>query len=595
MNIELYINRKKQYVSFNYEHIKDDEHSEYIKSSIKQIPGRKYDYGNTWLWFAPLNETTYKYIDVLCDYFHFEKPDDFIAIVKKYKAKFKRNLKLSSADTSEFTIKNLKLELYPYQKAGVDYILKNKKVIIGDEMGLGKTPQAIATFVHLNSKRVVIITPNTLKLTWYYEILKWTNITEDDISVIVSSKQEDFSKRIILINYDIVKKYEKELKKQKFNLMILDESHYVKNGKSMRSKAVFSLSRKIPYRLLLTGTAIGIAPIELLNQLKIIDSVNVFGDTWNFKTRYCDATEITIGWDKEFDEPKTSWDFKGSSNLEELHTKLRENCYVRRNKKDVLKDLPEKIQSIVYLDITNRKTYNKAVNSLVDYLKEKNGEEIIKDVDDSMFGKIQQQVESNNPSQKIVNEALLKINILRQLSIKGKLKSIKEWVTDFLETGEKLVLFAYHVEIVEAISDHFKCNKIYGNTDVEDRQKYVEDFQTNPNTKLIVLNIKSGSVGLTLTSASNMAIVELSWRPDDLDQMEARIDRIGQLNISNIFYLLGHNTIDIKMYNILEDRRKVALQVNAGVEYEQKYIGDEHIQSKSIIRDVLNSFIISEK
>ncbi len=577
-HIKLIERRKKHYVTIHYPHFFNDEMSAELKENIKKIPGRKFNW-NEYFWEVPLNKTTLEYLDAFCSYYNFETPLEFKVFVEQLKELNKENKILSAAESTDFIIPNLKLTLRPFQAAGVQYILKNKRVLLGDEQGLGKTPQAIASFFTLGKYPITIICPNSLKLNWYYEILKWIDIDKERISVIRNNKKDNFEADIIIIHYQALTKYLKILEKKKIKLLIVDESHFVKSHKSQRSKAVFTLSRKVEYKMLLTGTPTGDAPLDLVHQLKILDRLQDFGGSQNFKLRYCDAKEGYYGWEY------------GASNLEELHEKLRQVCYIRRNKKDVLKELPDKVRSIVYLDIDNRKEYELAKRDLVNFILKNKvvNEDINDDEIPTVLNALNSKLEKIEAINKVSKyEALIRANYLRQLTAHGKLNNVIEWIYTFLQSGQKLVCFAYHVAILDSIADHFKCNRIYGGTPVEQRQEYVQKFQDDPNEKLIVLNIDSGKVGFNLTAASNLAVVELSWMPDDLLQLEDRIHRMGQENVANIYYLLGADTFDINMYDVLEDKMVITNAINAGIKYEAKYIGNK---KQSIFKDIINQLI----
>ena len=125
-------------------------------------------------------------------------------------------------------------------------------------------------------------------------------------------------------------------------------------------------------------------------------------------------------------------------------------------------------------------------------------------------------------------------------------------------------MFAVHRKMINNIADHFGCNKIDGTVSIEDRQKYVDDFQTNENTKLIILNINAGGVGITLTAAHHLAFLELGWTPGEIRQAEDRIHRIGQKNIATIYFLLGDKTIDQDIYSLIMNKEVVTDGVNKG-------------------------------
>jgi SWI/SNF-related matrix-associated actin-dependent regulator 1 of chromatin subfamily A len=360
--------------------------------------------------------------------------------------------------------------------------------------------------------------------------------------------------------------------------MIIDESHFCKSSKSKRTKSVKTLAKKIKVIYELTGTVISNRPNELVSQLNILGLIDEFGGDWGFLMRYCDGKKGGFG-----------WDFSGASNLLELHEKLRANCYIRRESKDVLKELPDITRSIVDIEITNKKEYKKAEKDLIEYLRgfKYREEEIVEWVHknhkkewDELSNKEQKLIYKEFKEEKIDKassaEHLVRINILRQLVSKGKRKGIIEWVEDFLENDKKLVLFGYHTQEIKDIANHFKIIPIIGETSTENRQKIVDDFQENPETKLIILNTKIGGVGLTLTAASYLAFLETGWVPSEFDQGEKRIHRIGQKNHSNIYYFLGKSTIDEDMHELVNEKRIITNAINKGLKTKKdiKILGE---------------------
>ena len=152
---------------------------------------------------------------------------------------------------------------------------------------------------------------------------------------------------------------------------------------------------------------------------------------------------------------------------------------------------------------------------------------------------------------------LVEIEALKMTAARGKLGAVVRWAEDFLESGEKLVLFGWHREIVDALAERFGAPKITGDATAEDRQAAVDGFQGDPDTRLLVANVRAGGVGLTLTAASNVAFCELGWTPAEHDQAEDRCHRLGQKDSVNAWYLLAEDTIESRIYALIEKKRRV--------------------------------------
>ena len=522
---------------------------------IKTIPGRRYESTEKY-WDCPLSIEA---IEKLKE-FGFEFDDK----LKEYYQKFQKN-KISIDKLPEIEIPGLKMKLFPFQKQGVVFIEKcNGRVLIADEMGLGKTAQALAWLqLHPELRPAVIVVPASLKLNWVKEIHMWMNDQEKSLILSGMNSNALNNSQILVINYDILpnkqEKYINTHDKEKYReipktgwidyiveikpkVLILDECHYIKNNKAKRTKAVKLLAKGIPHILALSGTPITNRPIEIYNSIKLIDST-IVGNFWQFAQYYCAAKHNGFG-----------WDFTGASHTDELHEKLSSTIMIRRKKQDVLQDLPEKIHSFVPIELENEKEYQNAEINFIEWIK-------------------------NNVNEVAVERAsnavqLTEIETLKQIAVKGKLKGIIDWINDFLESGEKLVIFVIHKFAVDLLMQIYKNKavKIDGSVSPYNRQRAVDLFQNDKNIKLFIGNIQAAGVGITLNAASNVAIIELPWTPGELNQAEDRCHRIGQKNAVNIYYLLAKNTIEERIAELLDKKRKVLDSVIDGKITEQEVL-----------------------
>ncbi|MEA3414193.1 MAG: DEAD/DEAH box helicase [Nanoarchaeota archaeon] len=602
------LNKNKLIITFAF--------NKQILDSVKKISGRKWNQEKKqWEITLSSNKTIWNVRDFLMMWgkdFYINEPfkitlKQLFEKVKKEEFEKKDNLVNSKAtDAIEINSEEFNFPLFPFQKAGIKYAITNKRSFIGDDMGLGKTIQAIATMVKTNTFPLLIICPNSLKLNWRDEWNKWLKIPKE-LSIINSEDSEEkilekLSKDVIISNYNTVHKYLEIISKHSWKGLICDESHFLKENKTNRTKSVKKIVKKSnPERILfLTGTAIVNKPKELIPQIEILGHLETeFEGFWKFIWRYCNPKKLPWG-----------LDISGSSNLKELNERLRKVGYIRREKNDVLIELPEKIRSYVSIPITNTSIYKKAEQDVIKFFKtsyEATEEEIIeyyqnklknypkekeKDIKNwEILSKEEKQVEKGKYlNQKIQNalsaEALVKINLLKKLSGEGKMKGMIEWISDFLQNGDKkLVVFAHHKALINKMAEHFKCNKITGEVSIEKRHEFVKDFQENKKTRLLFLNIAAGNVGLTLTAASNLVFLEQGWTPGEMDQAEDRIYRIGQEDSSvMIHYLLGENTIDLDIFKLIQEKRKITQQVNIGEVKEN----NKNQGSPSILNNLIN-------
>lgn len=497
------------------------------------------------------------------------------------------NYALSMARESDFEAQRLGGTLRDFQRAGADYIARNSGgVLMADEMGLGKTIQALAAVESRERFPLLIVSPAVVKYNWYHESVKW--LGHRSINVMDGSSPMEYNE-ITIINYDLLEKRFNDLDSVVWHTIIFDESHYLKNYKAARTKAATLLAAHAESRILLSGTPILNRPQELISQLIVMDKIHLFGGFWPFVNRYCKAKRTRFG-----------WDFSGAANLEELNKKLRESCMIRREKREVLSELPEKTRADLWVNINNRPEYTKAENDLIEYLKT---DAIIKAAAMAEINeKTQTEFErlilagSTNPAATLESqefrrgliaeyregvaqkaaraETLVKIGVLKQIAARGKIDAARAWIKNFFENGKtKLVVFAWHKFIIDSLADEFKCATITGETGAEEKTRAVADFQNDPNIKMLVCNIQAGGVGITLTAADSSLFLELGWNPGLMDQAEDRIHRIGQeADAVTIYRMLAESTIDRGVLEMIEAKRGDIENAVDGFEYVRQWL-----------------------
>lgn len=309
--------------------------------------------------------------------------------------------------------------------------------------------------------------------------------------------------------------------------VLVSNCHYIKNQKAQRTKTVNKLAGGIPHLICLSGTPIINRPIEMFNSIKLIEP-SLFPSFFQYAQKYCGATHNGYG-----------WDFGGATNTEELHNKLTGSVMLRRLKSEVLKDLPAKIRTVIPLTLDNRKEYEKAKQETRDDIGGADGA-----------------------------DALVAIEKLKQVSIKGKMKQAIQWIHNFIDQ-EKLVVFCHHKDVVDELMKEFKDIAVKVDGGTKHRQKAVDAFQNDPSIKLFIGTL-AAIEGLTLTAASSTCFLELWWSPGKHDQGEDRVHRIGQEADSvNAYYLVGVDTIEEDIAELLDEKRGVLASVLDGVEVEE--------------------------
>ncbi len=526
-----------------------------IRSDVKAMAGAQFE-GATSSWTIPRSPF------ILEKFLPFLKAHGFVATpevhaeintLQAVAEETKVNVEASRATDADITIEGLGGTLRPFQRAGVAYAMKNKRVLIGDEMGLGKTVQALATCQGLNAFPMVVVCPATLKVNWYREACKWL----PGKRVTIWDSKGGWPADVVIVNYDVLGKLVDRLKALKPEAVVFDESHYLKTRKAKRTEAAKDLAVVGRIRLALSGTPILNRPSELVTQLELLGRIEEFGGYWNFVRRYCSAEKTDFGLDTS-----------GHTNLEELNQRLRATCFIRRNKIDVLTELPPKQRSTVPLTLSNRDEYERAEEDLLKWVRE----QALKTADLGLFASEADREAHADAAENRARaaEQLVRIEALKKLAAWGKMDGVTKWIEDFLESGEKLIVFASHVDIVQDLARRFNAPAIYGAIDMKDRQAAVDRFQNDPTCKVIVLNLQAGGVGLTLTASSNVAFVEFGWTPGGMDQAEDRAHRIGQTDQVTAWYLAAEKTIDEWIIALIDEKRAVVTAATDGKPMEEK-------------------------
>jgi SWI/SNF-related matrix-associated actin-dependent regulator 1 of chromatin subfamily A len=463
---------------------------------------------------------------------------------------------------------NMTLEPYEYQKEGIAYALEKKRCIMGDEPGLGKTAQAIGTMTASGAWPALVICPASLKVNWQREFMKFGGVqaiilSDDNRTTwqqfwkLKNQKGEPLAK-VFITNYESLKKYfVKQIRNtsrftlksvvfderiELFRSVIIDESHKCKSSKTQQSKFVQGIAAGKEFVLELTGTPVVNNNTDLVQQLRIMERLEDFGGYTKFVDRYC-AGETQ------------------SSHLKELNYYLNKFCFFRRQKKDVLKWLPEKTRSYLVVDIENRKEYDEAKRDVIKYLKE------FKQADDE---KLQRAIRG---------AVMVQMGVLKQISSKGKIKAAIDIIHNIIDGGEKLIVFCFLKQVVSDLKSEFpRAVTVTGDDDDRAKQHSVDSFQNDPRTNLIILNYRSGGTGLTLTAASNVLFIEFPWTYSDCCQAEDRAHRNGQKNAVTCTYLLGKDTIDEYMYELIQTKKDIANGVTGTIDnVEEKKVSTQQM------------------
>ena len=415
--------------------------------------------------------------------------------------------------------------LMEHQKEAVKSLVANKRFILADDMGLGKTTATVVGALETGAKKVLVICPASLKINWQREI---SNYTDRSISIVEGKKWEDAD--FIIINFDIIKNYhdvsnktESVVMNSKFDLVIIDEAHYIQNTQAQRTKLINDFVRTVDRLWLLTGTPITSRPINYYNLLNLIQSP-VASNWMAYVRRYCNGFQFKAG-------KRKIWNVSGASNLDELRERTQRQV-LRRLKENIL-DLPEKIITPVYLRLKS-KEYEELMGEYYDWY-DKSGEA------DSLTLQFS------------------KLTKVRQVIANEKINATIELVESILEQDKKVIVFTNFTNSLEMLLEKFgkMAVRVDGSCSQKERQWAVDEFQNNEKVRVFVGNVKAAGVGLTLTAGEVVIMNDLSFLPSDMAQAEDRAYRIGQKNNVLVYYPLFDNTIEGIIYDIVQKKKNI--------------------------------------
>lgn len=410
----------------------------------------------------------------------------------------------------------------------------------------GKTVEALSWMVYANAYPALYVVNAPTKLQWQEAYRKWVGATKKhypDVEVLSGKTPRPLSKyKSYIINWDVLSDWtghyetiEKDgetqavyicdgpLSKVGFRLLVGDEVQAIGNPESQRAVAFKELSKIIPHCIGMSGTPAMSKPMQFWTLLSIVEP-SMFKNFYMFKQRYCDPQNDGFG-----------VKYNGASNIEELH-ELLVRCMLRRTKGEVMKDLPPKVMEVVPLEVET---------SAMDAYYE---EERAAFSDDTAKG------EKESARNKVAH--------LLRTAYALKEKSMLQWIEDFLESGKKLLLFAWHRSVVEVLYDTLKAYNpalIYGGMSTNEREEARKKFIENPKCKVIVANIQAGGVGIDgfQDVCSDVAFAEFSHTPNFHRQAEDRLHRSGQHNSVTSYYLVAPGTVDMDAIEILDARAKM--------------------------------------
>jgi len=474
--------------------------------------------------------------------------DDYDRAIKD-KQKIERILASEFNDSEKEAVLKTKLPLYNFQEIGTNFLCATHSSLLGDEPGLGKSIQVLAAAIIENSKKTLIICPSSLKLNWKDEIDKW--LTNKKIIVITGDKPTrtklwSENADYYIMNYELLLRDMTEILKNNWDYIIADEATRISNPKAKQSKLIKLIPSK--HKTALTGTPLNNSVQDIWNILDFCRP-NVLGSYWQFTTKYCEKDRFG--------------GIVSYKNLDKLKKNITENM-LRRKKKEVLKELPDKLYETLYIEFDNeeKKIYEAVQNEIASELR---GYEINKVLND-----------------KYLSNALVKMIRLKQVAdslelvskhtFSSKTNTLKELLKDIIHNDSKALIFTHFSEMADILMRELKEYKpllISGKVDNVTRKENVDKFQTNKENKLMIMTSAGGS-GLNLQRASYIIHYDLPWSISKMEQREGRAHRIGQKSNVTIFRLIAQNTIDEYILKVLHKKQKMSEEILGDKERAKK-------------------------
>jgi SNF2 family DNA or RNA helicase len=435
--------------------------------------------------------------------------------------------------------------LRPAQTQAVEWAMRSLRmhegIFILDDIGLGKSLESLAILDTFSAYPAVVVCPSSLKYNWQAEIGK--RLPSLRVAILEGRRNRELPKaEVLVVNYEILADNLRLLLSRKHYGVIFDEFHNVRNMKTKKARAALKLANESPYRMGLTGTPVVNRPAELWAQLYILN--RHWCEREEYFNAYCGPTQISR-YDSRFGVRYVTV-YNGATNLDDLRERIKPFS-IRRLKSEVMKDLKEPQISLLPVEISNLKDYRDAENELTEYLHSLDGEEI----------------ELPDPL-KLEGEKLARVTKLRKIVAEGKIAPLLEWIDNFLESGHKLVVFAHHRALQEAIFSHVpNAARISGGDTAERKDQAKRKFIEDSECKLIVCSLKGAQAGLDGMQqvCSHVLLAESDWTPSGNDQAIGRIARSGQTEQPNVWIAVARGTIDVRVARIVDEKRLTINQV----------------------------------
>lgn len=445
-------------------------------------------------------------------------------------------------------------ELFPYQQTGAKWLASMHHALLADDMGLGKSAQVIHAADLIGAKRLVIVCPAAARINWLREFERFSSVKRK-IVVVETAKTPVTHGDTVIISYDLAMR---RTDLGEFDLAVADESHFLKSLEAKRTAAILGsagIIHKSKRFWAISGTP---APNHVGELWPLLYTFGITPLTyWKFIEHYCATYEGLHG---------TVVAGTRMDKIPEIKTLLGK-IMLRRKKEEVMKELPE----IFFQDVVVEPG---PVNldteiSFIKYVFPKDNKDLL----DKRLAHELQLVESaaktvgfSRDGMKVLEGLANSVATLRRYTGLQKLQSAADIIEQELENNayDKIVLFAVHQSVIEGLRQRLKkfgAVTLYGQTNLETRQKNIDAFQNKPHCRVFIGNIKAAGTAITLTAASQVAFIEQEWTPADMAQAAMRCHRIGQTRPVFVRFFSLSNSIDEKITAALKRKTRELTEI----------------------------------
>lgn len=431
----------------------------------------------------------------------------------------------------------------PYQKAGIAFMHKTRASLNGDVPRLGKTIMSLGVVnTHEKRLRVLVVCPAVAKINWCEEAAKWL-VVPHAIGYAEGNDVPDVD--FLVINYDILDRHKEYLQTIKWDIVVADEAHFLKNGRAKRTKAFFSIPAPTLHALFLTGTPMTRQPVDLWPMLQVLDPKDLGANFWRFAQAYCGASDAN------------GWDTTGSKNEEQLQRKMRTKFMIRRDKTDLGADFPDVVQVVrlpasglteKLADETDAISTDGAADRIAAVLRET--DERLKERGPDLT-----RLYLDNAA-----DAYLSLTRgTREQLARRKAKMVVEFCKEQLSTEDKIVVFGHHRRAIDAIAEGLEDYNpvvIKGGLSTVERDGLIKAFKNYPEVRVAVVNMLAGGMAISLKEADVAVFAELGAN-GTIMQAKERIWDLTKESPVALFFLIVEKSDEEGSWQIYKTRQEV--------------------------------------